>query len=76
VTQVEHLFTMPDGKAIAALLLGMIISHMKYLVVEGYVYIADMPLYFQNDKFFYISDGSYKNVDFTKPVTRFKGLID
>jgi DNA gyrase/topoisomerase IV subunit B len=67
---------MPDGKAIAAILLGNILVHMKYLVEEGFVYIADMPLYYQGGKFFYISDGSYKKVDFTKPVTRFKGLID
>lgn len=66
---------MPDGGSIAALILGMIGTHMKFALDLGMVWIAESPLYEQNGNFIYLSDGNVDQVlDRSKPYTRFKGL--
>ena len=62
----------PDGSAIAALILGLVIHHMKFLIEAGIVYIALTPLYQQNGVNYY--QGEEDKVDFSKPLTRYKGL--
>lgn len=65
----------PDGASIASLVLGVIAYHMTFLIEEGMVYIADSPLYYQNGRYLFPSDGNVEELlDRTKPYTRFKGL--
>ena len=60
----------PDGKNINALCLGALATHLTFLVEAGYVFIAETPLYVQDDKYF-LDD---KGLDKRKPYDRFKGL--
>lgn len=60
----------PDGRNIAALCLGALATHLTFLVEEGFVYVAESPLYKQGDKYFLSSEG----LDLTKPYGYFKGL--
>lgn len=62
-----------DGASINALLLGVILYHMTFLLDEGYVYVCRTPLYQQGDT--YIYPGEEDKLDPNKPIDhRFKGL--
>lgn len=61
-----------DGQHIKMLLSGFFLSHMKYLIEAGMVYITKNPLYSQNHNF-YLAD-EFNKIDQSKPFTRFKGL--
>lgn len=61
-----------DGLHISMLLSGFFLSHMKYLIEAGMVYICKNPLYTQNHKFY--MDNEFDKIDQSKPFTRFKGL--
>lgn len=60
----------PDGKNINALCLGALATHLTFLVEAGYVYVAETPLYQQDDKYYFdrteLKEG--------RPFSRFKGL--
>jgi len=60
----------PDGKAISAILLGTLSVYLPEVIDAGMVYIADMPLYYQNKSFIW----NESDLDRTKPFKRFKGL--
>jgi DNA gyrase subunit B len=60
----------PDGKSIVSLVLGLFLVHLTFLIEEGYLYIAKVPLYYQNGKFIF----DEKDLDKSKPFQRFKGL--
>lgn len=61
-----------DGLHIAALLLGVFASFMKFMVEKGHVYILESPLYKQDGKFFYREN--HEELDRSRPYERFKGL--
>lgn len=61
-----------DGLHIAALLLGVFASFMKFMVEKGHVYILESPLYKQDGKFLYKED--FDKLDKNRPYERFKGL--
>lgn len=60
----------PDGKAIAAILLGTLSVYLPEAIAAGMVFIADLPLYSQNNKFIWED----KDLDRSKSFKRFKGL--
>lgn len=61
-----------DGQHIKMLLSGFFLSHMKYLIEAGTVYITKNPLYSQNHKF-YLAD-EFDKIDQSKQYVRFKGM--
>lgn len=62
----------PDGSAIAALILGLFLAHMSYLIKEGFVFVCETPLYEQDGELYYL--GEEDKLDKNKPIRRFKGL--
>jgi len=61
-----------DGNRICALLIGFFLSHCKYLVDEGKVYVCETPFYVQNDKFY--DTDEWDKLNHNKPFIRMKGL--
>lgn len=61
-----------DGYHIAALILGIFATFMKFLVEEGKVYILQSPIYKQDGEFIY--PGEEDNLDKDSHFDRFKGL--
>jgi len=61
-----------DGSHILALLCGVFYSHLKYLIEKGYVYIVDLPLYFQDGNYYRPDELDKMNPNRSR--TRFKGL--
>ena len=63
-----------DGCHIRALLLGFFAKHMQYLIEHGFLYVAETPLFEQNDVY-YFSDEEHKLKDGSEHSrNRFKGL--
>jgi DNA gyrase/topoisomerase IV subunit B len=60
----------PDGKSINALLLGTIYTFIPQLIEAGMVYVSQVPLYKQGDKYVFTKDELIPG----KPYVRFKGL--
>lgn len=62
-----------DGFAIASSICATTIKHMRFLIENGFLYIAKAPLYGQDGKFFY-DEEEYKLIDKKREFIRFKGL--
>lgn len=61
-----------DGGAISSSLIGFFITHMKFLIEEGMLYVADTPLYRQGDNYYFHDE--FDKIDQRKEFKRFKGL--
>ena len=64
-----------DGYAIASSLCATTLKHMRFLIENGFLYIARAPLYKQDGKFFF-DEEEFKQIDKSREFIRFKGLTN
>ena len=62
-----------DGGAITSSIMATTASHMRFLIENGFLYVALAPLFEQDGKYFYTPD-EFNQVDKKRRFTRFKGL--
>lgn len=64
---------MADGYAIASSICATTLKHMRFLIENGFLYVAKSPLYQQDGKFFY-DEEEFKLIDRSREFIRYKGL--
>lgn len=64
-----------DGMAIASSIMATTARHMRFLIENGFLYVALAPLYEQDGRYFYTED-EFKELDKKRKFTRFKGLTN